>query len=798
MADFYKLDPKLQSKEEGLKRYLQEQSEVSELTKKEYDATSSRFFTSPFKIAEKAETDLEKLRRINELKDPLKQRNKAFELIKRINISPNDEQEAIRLLEADRLLEPFIERAGEFTSKFSKTNFLTPQSFITAFKDFIRVSSKDYENIIEAIVKLYKDIEKTSTVNAKELRIFISKNIDVLIERLGLTDTDIKELMTNLSTLGVRVDSIRQIGLTNLEEMKSSISDLKNKLKGQEEEFKRFIAEKSFRSLELVLKALMIVNEKLGSLLSYAIDNEDTVNLIIPSVLNQINRNFGAFSSELKEAFSGTDATATDIKNMIKDLKDEFKTDKAEIKRIMDKITKTTGENTITIVNSIFGAAGAIKDAIDKQDFTKLQTEIEDVKNILGINKAEFDSIMAPILAGDKDIIKTLSDLGSKVESLESKVESVSTRDITEGLPKTAIEAIKKESEFIPRVKELEKIITLDPIKLDKNFMITYSNEEKKNPSIGDTFTLLNDKNIPVTYKITGVNPDTGELLVAAATIGGTGLDASRNIKLRYYLTIAFGIKVGFYVKWNPAELNLPTEISRVMKAIFPANSDDLTPKKIKALMETKKPDFSSSESILSSEIESIPKGKVSSALSKFSGSGSGLSYKPGGIIKINGVRVIKAGKYYVSPASLDKGVLLVKMRSGRKVAGFPKILLTNDQIYFIKNLLLNGVIDMQTYDEMDAEEKNVIDSFITFCKITDPITGELIMGQFIPEKNKTPTKKNLDQMVKRYNLLKGELMAGNNSDEIVNELKIIIDRLYDNGYIATKDYKKLVSILSS
>lgn len=151
--------------------------------------------------------------------------------------------------------------------------------------------------------------------------------------------------------------------------------------------------------------------------------------------------------------------------------------------------------------------------------------------------------------------------------------------------------------------------------------------------------------------------------------------------------------------------------------------------------------------------------------------------------------RYYEFGNYLIHIGFLERGFLQILYPSKCPVKEFPKVAISSDFISLLYDILENQKFNAQEYEGLEGYEKELFDKLITFCKIPRSEVQNLT-------RHKKITDKSRDQDIKRFNLLKGELLAGNDSNEVVKELKSLLIKLNGQKVITRSDYNTLMSNL--
>lgn len=143
-------------------------------------------------------------------------------------------------------------------------------------------------------------------------------------------------------------------------------------------------------------------------------------------------------------------------------------------------------------------------------------------------------------------------------------------------------------------------------------------------------------------------------------------------------------------------------------------------------------------------------------------------------------------GKYVLSLNALKKGQLHIRYPSGANIPTFPKLLISSVLRKILNDILFEKRFEEDDYEELDEHEKKVFDDLLTMCK-ADKKDCVLLY------KHKKYTDKQRDADIKRFNILKGELIAGNDNPEIIKELKSLLFRMMSEKTISRAEYNKIL-----
>jgi hypothetical protein len=143
-------------------------------------------------------------------------------------------------------------------------------------------------------------------------------------------------------------------------------------------------------------------------------------------------------------------------------------------------------------------------------------------------------------------------------------------------------------------------------------------------------------------------------------------------------------------------------------------------------------------------------------------------------------------GNYVLSLNALKKGFLCLRYPSGNQIPGFPKTMITSKLRKIINDIVYEDKFQEEDYMNLDEDEQKLFDDLITFCKMDKKDNVKLY-------KHKKYSDKNRDETIKRFNVIKGEIMAGNDNPNVVKELKLLMLKMYNEKIISKSELNRIM-----
>lgn len=141
--------------------------------------------------------------------------------------------------------------------------------------------------------------------------------------------------------------------------------------------------------------------------------------------------------------------------------------------------------------------------------------------------------------------------------------------------------------------------------------------------------------------------------------------------------------------------------------------------------------------------------------------------------------RWIELGRYRINGRLLDeKQLLSVRYQSGTATPQFPKMIPISDAFHeLLTNLFETKKLDKRLLKELDPEEQRSAEVLLVKSGV----------GRSFGIKEITPTDEQAKKM-KRFEVVKGSYLAGNNSKEVIHELRSLIIYFVETGHLSRKE----------
>lgn len=143
-------------------------------------------------------------------------------------------------------------------------------------------------------------------------------------------------------------------------------------------------------------------------------------------------------------------------------------------------------------------------------------------------------------------------------------------------------------------------------------------------------------------------------------------------------------------------------------------------------------------------------------------------------------------GRYVIGPSALKKGFMWLRYPSGASVSRFPKRMISTTLQRILSDIIYESRYEEADYQKLSNIEKQVFDDLLSVARV-DKKDGLKMY------KHKKYSDKARDEMIDRFNILKGELLAGNDAPSILKELKLLMIRMEDQQIISRPEMNKII-----
>jgi hypothetical protein len=147
--------------------------------------------------------------------------------------------------------------------------------------------------------------------------------------------------------------------------------------------------------------------------------------------------------------------------------------------------------------------------------------------------------------------------------------------------------------------------------------------------------------------------------------------------------------------------------------------------------------------------------------------------------------RYIRFGKFLINQQKLNnENVLAIKRPSGGNIAEFPSQRLSNNLSTVIKKMLGGSIPTFDELNKLSDPEKVYLQKVAKKANIMDKFS--------IP----TPDKDKEEKDIHKFEVMKGQILSGNDNKELIKEFKLLLLKLSRNGSLPKREVSELLETL--
>jgi len=172
---------------------------------------------------------------------------------------------------------------------------------------------------------------------------------------------------------------------------------------------------------------------------------------------------------------------------------------------------------------------------------------------------------------------------------------------------------------------------------------------------------------------------------------------------------------------------------------------------------------------------------------------GNGVSYykpKPLEIDYNEGIKkkytYVPFGNNFIDKHNLSNNIIHIKRSNGASVLGFPKARVSDNLGNVMRSIVGNGIAKYDDLEKLTEEEKLYLYKLIKSNKLLNRLS--------IP----APSKKEDDKDIHQYEVMKGEILNGNDNVEMIKKFKLLISKLIHKDLLPKNQAKEILIELAS
>jgi hypothetical protein len=147
----------------------------------------------------------------------------------------------------------------------------------------------------------------------------------------------------------------------------------------------------------------------------------------------------------------------------------------------------------------------------------------------------------------------------------------------------------------------------------------------------------------------------------------------------------------------------------------------------------------------------------------------------------IKAPKFVPIGKHLINKHRLDDNIIAIKRNGGSVIPSLPSQRVSKNVANIVRKILHGKTPEYDDYNELNNDDKLILDKIAKETQIKDRLQ--------LPKPNKDEQDKDVNQ----FEILKGEILAGNDNPDIVKKFKTIILKLSHQNLLPKGQAKELL-----
>ena len=143
-------------------------------------------------------------------------------------------------------------------------------------------------------------------------------------------------------------------------------------------------------------------------------------------------------------------------------------------------------------------------------------------------------------------------------------------------------------------------------------------------------------------------------------------------------------------------------------------------------------------------------------------------------------------GKYVIHKHKLQDGILQVKTAKGGPVAHIPTEYISSELTKVLRKIVGGTMVEYDELSDLHDDDKGYLNRIVKTAHLSDRIS--------VPKPSGSKEKEDL----KRFQILKGEIGAGNDNKDLVKEFKVMLMRFVNQGRVPRRQAHEILTDLAS
>ena len=143
-------------------------------------------------------------------------------------------------------------------------------------------------------------------------------------------------------------------------------------------------------------------------------------------------------------------------------------------------------------------------------------------------------------------------------------------------------------------------------------------------------------------------------------------------------------------------------------------------------------------------------------------------------------------GRYIINKHRLDDDVVAIKRPAGSCIKEFPSTRVSGGLGKIIRHIVGGGIPDFDELEALDDNEKAYLHKLSKETHILDRLS--------IP----APKKSESDKEIDKFNIMRGEIMSGNDNKELIRKFKLMTMKLMNLNLLPKSQARDILFDLTS
>ena len=141
----------------------------------------------------------------------------------------------------------------------------------------------------------------------------------------------------------------------------------------------------------------------------------------------------------------------------------------------------------------------------------------------------------------------------------------------------------------------------------------------------------------------------------------------------------------------------------------------------------------------------------------------------------------IPFGRYLLSLKNLQKNRFMLRTKARNPVLSFKTLTLTRKTKSIVQKLLQDVEVTFDEVDALNEDERNIINQIVEKTEINTRLR--------VPNTKRSQLEKDLN----KFNVLRGSIIAGNDSTELLKDFRRLLLHLTNENYISKKECNEVL-----